>query len=233
MALKILDRAIQVHGGAGVSDDFPLAHGLRAPAPCGSPTAPTRCTSAPSRAANCADVPRPACGGQSTMMVLELTRQDRDRHRRLPRDRVGRGAGARDCRRERGADLAQAGVRPTRRQPTLAAVRSAWRARGGRRPGRALYGPGPRKSFGSIDVLVNNAGTNPAFGSLIEQDHGRFAKTFDVNLWAPCCGPQLATKAWMGEHGGAVVNTRIARGLWARPAPSPAYDASKAGVASS
>lgn len=26
MALKIIDRAIQVHGGAGVTDDFPLAH---------------------------------------------------------------------------------------------------------------------------------------------------------------------------------------------------------------
>ena len=25
VALKIIDRAIQVHGGAGVSDDFPLA----------------------------------------------------------------------------------------------------------------------------------------------------------------------------------------------------------------
>jgi acyl-CoA dehydrogenase len=25
MALKVIDRAIQVHGGAGVSDDFPLA----------------------------------------------------------------------------------------------------------------------------------------------------------------------------------------------------------------
>ena len=25
MALKVMDRAIQVHGGGGVSDDFPLA----------------------------------------------------------------------------------------------------------------------------------------------------------------------------------------------------------------
>jgi acyl-CoA dehydrogenase len=27
MALRVLDRAIQVHGGGGVSDDFGLAHG--------------------------------------------------------------------------------------------------------------------------------------------------------------------------------------------------------------
>jgi acyl-CoA dehydrogenase len=26
VALKVLDRAIQAHGGAGVSDDFPLAY---------------------------------------------------------------------------------------------------------------------------------------------------------------------------------------------------------------
>ncbi|HEY2450247.1 MAG TPA: SDR family NAD(P)-dependent oxidoreductase, partial [Mycobacterium sp.] len=38
--------------------------------------------------------------------------------------------------------------------------------------------------FGSIDILVNNAGTNPAYGPLIEQDHARFAKIFEVNLWA-------------------------------------------------
>src|SRR5881397_2015834 len=31
--------------------------------------------------------------------------------------------------------------------------------------------------FGSLDVLVNNAGTNPAFGPVVDQDHGRFAKT--------------------------------------------------------
>ena len=32
VALKIVDRAIQVHGGGGVSDDFPLAMMLRPPA---------------------------------------------------------------------------------------------------------------------------------------------------------------------------------------------------------
>src|SRR4051812_24025294 len=58
--------------------------------------------------------------------------------------------------------------------------------------------------FGRIDILVNNAGTNPAFGPIIEQDHARFAKTFDVNLWAPVLWTALATKAWMGDHGGSV-----------------------------
>jgi NAD(P)-dependent dehydrogenase (short-subunit alcohol dehydrogenase family) len=67
--------------------------------------------------------------------------------------------------------------------------------------------------FGSVDILVNNAGTNPAFGPLIEQDHGRFAKIFDVNLWAPLLWTSLAVKAWMGEHGGAVVNNASIGGM--------------------
>jgi NAD(P)-dependent dehydrogenase (short-subunit alcohol dehydrogenase family) len=67
--------------------------------------------------------------------------------------------------------------------------------------------------FGSVDILVNNAGTNPAFGPLIDQDHGRFTKIFDVNLWAPLLWTSLAVKGWMGEHGGAVVNTASIGGM--------------------
>ncbi|MGW4350643.1 SDR family oxidoreductase [Nocardia sp. NPDC004582] len=67
--------------------------------------------------------------------------------------------------------------------------------------------------FGSIDILVNNAGTNPAYGPVIDQDRGRFAKTFDVNLWAPILWTSLVTRAWMGEHGGAVVNIASVGGL--------------------
>jgi NAD(P)-dependent dehydrogenase (short-subunit alcohol dehydrogenase family) len=67
--------------------------------------------------------------------------------------------------------------------------------------------------FGSLDILVNNAGTNPAYGPLVEQDHGRFSKTFDVNLWAPILWTSLAWEAWMKDHGGAVVNTASAGGI--------------------
>ena len=69
------------------------------------------------------------------------------------------------------------------------------------------------ETFGSVDILVNNAGTNPAYGPMIEQGHDRFAKTFDVNLWAPLLWTGLATKAWMGEHGGSVINTASIGGL--------------------
>ena len=71
--------------------------------------------------------------------------------------------------------------------------------------------------FGRIDILVNNAGTNPAYGPLIDQDHARFAKTFDVNLWAPILWTSVAARAWMAEHGGVVVNTASIGGMGCEP----------------
>lgn len=47
VALEVVDRAIQVHGGAGVSDDTPLAACGRACARCASRTGRTRSTSGP------------------------------------------------------------------------------------------------------------------------------------------------------------------------------------------
>jgi NAD(P)-dependent dehydrogenase (short-subunit alcohol dehydrogenase family) len=83
--------------------------------------------------------------------------------------------------------------------------------------------------FGSLDILVNNAGTNPAQGPLADMDHGRFAKTVDVNLWAPILWTGLAWKAWMAEHGGSVVNTSSLGGLIARP-DLGVYHATKAAL---
>lgn len=83
--------------------------------------------------------------------------------------------------------------------------------------------------FGSIDILVNNAGTNPAFGPLIDQDHGRFAKIFDINLWGPLLWTSCAVKAWMGEHGGSVVNTASIGGMSFSPLMGM-YNATKAAL---
>jgi len=83
--------------------------------------------------------------------------------------------------------------------------------------------------FGSIDILVNNAGTNPAFGPLIDQDHARFAKIFDVNLWGPLLWTSCAVKAWMGDNGGVVINTASIGGMSFAPLMGM-YNATKAAL---
>jgi NAD(P)-dependent dehydrogenase (short-subunit alcohol dehydrogenase family) len=83
--------------------------------------------------------------------------------------------------------------------------------------------------FGSIDILVNNAGTNPSYGPVIDQDYARVTKTFDVNLWAPILWTSLATRAWMAEHGGVVINTASIGGMGFE-AGLGVYNASKAAL---
>lgn len=85
------------------------------------------------------------------------------------------------------------------------------------------------KTFGSCDILINNAGTNPAFGSLMEVDLGALDKTWAVNMRAPLLWARAAYGAWMGEHGGSIVNVASVAGL--RPSPlMGAYNISKAGI---
>jgi len=60
--------------------------------------------------------------------------------------------------------------------------------------------------FGGVDILVNNAATNPYMGAAIDIDLGRFDKTYQVNLRGPFVWAQLAWQTWMKEHGGNIVN---------------------------
>lgn len=62
------------------------------------------------------------------------------------------------------------------------------------------------ETFGSADLLVNNAGINPVAGRLLDLDLAAARKTVEVNCFAAISWVQQAHKAWMGEHGGAVVN---------------------------
>ncbi|OLL87427.1 MULTISPECIES: SDR family oxidoreductase [unclassified Pseudonocardia] len=84
-------------------------------------------------------------------------------------------------------------------------------------------------AFGSLDVLVNNAGTNPHYGPLVEADLDAVRKVFDVNVVAALGFVQEAHRAWLGTHGGSVVNVASVGGL--RPAGAiAAYGASKAAL---
>ncbi|MFE6857803.1 SDR family oxidoreductase [Nocardia sp. NPDC057668] len=83
--------------------------------------------------------------------------------------------------------------------------------------------------FGSLDVLINNTGINPVYGSLMEADLDAVRKIFDVNVVAALGYVQEAYKAWMGEHGGAVVNVASVAGLRSTGVIA-AYGASKAAL---
>ena len=67
--------------------------------------------------------------------------------------------------------------------------------------------------FGAVDILVNNAATNPYMGRAIDIDMSRFDKTYQVNLRGAFVWTQLAWKAWMEEHGGSVINIASIGGL--------------------
>ncbi|MFI8181130.1 SDR family oxidoreductase [Actinacidiphila glaucinigra] len=62
------------------------------------------------------------------------------------------------------------------------------------------------RELGGLDVLVNNAATNLPYGPLAEADPDLWRTAFTVNVEAPLRLTQLAWRAWMREHGGAVVN---------------------------
>jgi NAD(P)-dependent dehydrogenase (short-subunit alcohol dehydrogenase family) len=83
--------------------------------------------------------------------------------------------------------------------------------------------------FGRIDILVNNAATNPYFGPLINADLGVWDKTFEVNLRGVFMLTKLVYEASMEAHGGAVVNIASVGGL--RPGFGlGVYNITKAGV---
>jgi NAD(P)-dependent dehydrogenase (short-subunit alcohol dehydrogenase family) len=84
-------------------------------------------------------------------------------------------------------------------------------------------------TFGSCDLLVNNAGTNPSAGSLADVDLGAVDKTWEVNLRAPLVWSRAAWAASMRERGGAIVSIGSVGGLQPSPAIG-AYNVSKAAV---
>ena len=68
--------------------------------------------------------------------------------------------------------------------------------------------------FGGIDILVNNAATNPYMGPMLGIDEGRANKTVQVNQWGVLRWTQLAAEAGLGsERGGAVVNIASVGGI--------------------
>jgi len=90
--------------------------------------------------------------------------------------------------------------------------------------------------LGGIDVLVNNAGTNPHFGPLLSAEESHWQKTLDVNLigyfrLARACVPAMVGRRGARGEGQAGKIVNVASIIGHTPHPGlGVYAVSKAGV---
>ena len=85
--------------------------------------------------------------------------------------------------------------------------------------------------FGKLDILINNAATNPYFGEMLGADEGIWDKTFGVNLKGPFFMIQHAARLMQESGGGSIVNVSSINGI--NPAPLQGiYSITKAGLIS-
>jgi NAD(P)-dependent dehydrogenase (short-subunit alcohol dehydrogenase family) len=69
------------------------------------------------------------------------------------------------------------------------------------------------QKHGKLDILVNNAATNPHFGPIYETDVGAFQKTVDVNIRGFFFMTQGAVKRMAPRKQGAIVNVASINGF--------------------
>lgn len=83
--------------------------------------------------------------------------------------------------------------------------------------------------YGGVDVLVNNAATNPHFGAMLEAEDSMWQKTLEVNIMGNIWLTQAAVKSMRERGGGKIINVASVNGL--RPGSMQGvYSVTKAGV---
>ena len=83
--------------------------------------------------------------------------------------------------------------------------------------------------FGSVQILVNNAGTNPYYGPIIDSDEAAWDKTMEVNLKGPYMLSRRVARRMVAAGGGSIINIASVAGHIASPMQG-IYSISKAGV---
>lgn len=68
-------------------------------------------------------------------------------------------------------------------------------------------------AHGKLDILVNNAATNPYFGDILDTDLAAYDKTVDVNIRGYFFMSVAACKMMRESGGGAIVNTASVNAL--------------------
>jgi NAD(P)-dependent dehydrogenase (short-subunit alcohol dehydrogenase family) len=84
-------------------------------------------------------------------------------------------------------------------------------------------------AFGRLDVLVNNAGTNPVFGPLIDVAPEAWDKIMEVNVRGVLLLSQRAARVMIEQKRGSIINVSSTGGLRV-PTMIGAYGISKAAV---
>ena len=84
-------------------------------------------------------------------------------------------------------------------------------------------------AWGTVDILVNNAATNPYFGDLLNISESQYDKTFDVNTKGYLFMAQKACKIMLEHGGGSIVNIASIAGIKAPPMQGT-YGMTKAAV---
>jgi len=88
-----------------------------------------------------------------------------------------------------------------------------------------------KKEHGKLDILVNNAATNPYFGNMDGIDQPRWDKTFDVNLKGPFFLIQKTIALLAESRKGSIINVSSISGK--RPQPfQGVYSITKAAMIS-
>ncbi len=84
-------------------------------------------------------------------------------------------------------------------------------------------------AYGKVDILVNNAATNPYFGSVLEVPESAYDKTFEVNTKGYFFMAQKAGKLMAERKSGSIINIASVAGLRASPMQA-VYGMTKAAV---
>ena len=86
-----------------------------------------------------------------------------------------------------------------------------------------------KSKHGKLDILVNNAATNPYFGHILDTDLGAYTKTVDVNIRGYFFMSIESGKLMRDNGGGTIVNTASINAL--QPGPMQGiYSITKAAV---
>lgn len=122
--------------------------------------------------------------------------------------------------------LAQAGAKvvlSSRKQESLDEVAASIKSAGGEAVGIAAHSGNKEAlqalvqqtvaTYGRLDILVNNAATNPHFGTLLDAEDSMWQKTFEVNVFGNIWLTQAAVREMKKVGGGKIINIASVAGI--------------------